>query len=51
MRNLKTVHMGATRVTREGIARLQAARPDLSIELDVDEAVEQQVKRMRGEGQ
>jgi hypothetical protein len=48
MRSLKAVKLGATRVTKEGIATLGLARPNLKIELDVDPAVEQEVKLNRG---
>jgi Leucine rich repeat/Leucine Rich repeat len=48
MRNLERVDLGATRVTDEGLAQLRLARPDLTIELDVDPAVEQAVKATRG---
>jgi hypothetical protein len=41
------VNLGATHVTKEGLARLQMARPDLTIELDVEPAVEQGVKLRR----
>jgi Leucine Rich repeat len=48
MKNLKAVYLGATRVTKEGIAELQMARPDLTIDLDVEPAVEEGVKLRRG---
>ena len=48
MRNLEGVDLGATRVTNEGLAQLRLARPDLTIELDVDPAVEQALKATRG---
>ena len=48
MKNLERVDLGATRVTKEGIAQLRLARPDLSIELETEPAVEQGVKLMRG---
>ena len=49
MKNLKTVNLGASRVSIEGIEHLRMARPDLTIELEVEETVEQEVKRLRGE--
>ena len=48
MRNLERVDLGATRVTKEGIAQLRLARPDLSIELETEPAVEQAVRAIRG---
>ena len=48
MKNLDRVHLGATRVTKEGIAQLRLVRPDLSIEFDIEPAVEQGVKLIRG---
>jgi len=48
MKNLKAVDLGATRVTNDGLVKLQMARPDLTIELDVELAVEEAVKLRRG---
>jgi Leucine Rich repeat len=48
MKNLKVVNLGATHVSKEGLARLQMVRPDLTIELDVEPAVEQGVTLRRG---
>jgi hypothetical protein len=48
MKNLKVVNLGATHVSKEGLARLQMVRPDLTIELDVEPAVEQGVNLRRG---
>jgi hypothetical protein len=48
MKSLKTVNLGATRVTSAGVAKLQQARPDLTIELDIDPAVEHEVTLRRG---
>jgi hypothetical protein len=48
MKNLKVVNLGATHVTKQGLAKLQMARPDLTIELDVEPAVEEGVKMRRG---
>jgi Leucine Rich repeat len=51
MKSLKTVNLGATRVTKAGIAQLMLARPDLTIATDVDPAVAEGVKMLRGETQ
>jgi hypothetical protein len=51
MKNLKSVYLGATRVTKGGLAKLQMARPDLKIEIDIEPAVEQGVKLLRGVSQ
>jgi Leucine Rich repeat len=48
MKNLERVDLGATRVTKEGLAQLRLARPNLTIELEVDPEVEQRVKASRG---
>jgi Leucine Rich repeat len=48
MRSLERVNLGATRVTNEGIAQLRMARPDLSIDFEVDPAVEEAVRQVRG---
>jgi hypothetical protein len=51
MKNLKEVHLGGTRVTNEGITKLQMARPDLTIDIDVEPTIEQGIKLRRGETQ
>jgi Leucine Rich repeat len=48
MKSLDRVNLGATRVTKEGIGQLRLARPDLSIEFEIDPAVDEGVKRVRG---
>jgi Leucine Rich repeat len=48
MKNLERVDLGATRVTEEGLTQLRMARPNLTIVLDVEPAVEQGVKASRG---
>jgi hypothetical protein len=51
MKNLKEVHLGGTRVTTAGITKLQMARPDLTIEIDVEPAIEEGLKLRRGQSQ
>jgi hypothetical protein len=47
MKNLKEVHLGGTRVTSAGLTELQMARPDLTIEFDVEPTIEEGLKLRR----
>ena len=49
MESLRVVNLAATRVTAEGIVKLQETRPDLTISMDTASEIEQVVKQRRGE--
>ncbi len=51
MKNLKEIHLGGTGVTAPGLTELQMARPDLTIEIDVEPAIEEGLKLRRGQSQ
>jgi hypothetical protein len=51
MKSLQVVNLAATRVTDEGVAKLQKARPDLTISMETAPEIEQAVKQRRGETQ
>jgi hypothetical protein len=49
MKSLQVVNLAATRVTAEGVAKLQEARPDLTISMETVPEIDQAVKERRGE--
>jgi hypothetical protein len=49
MKNLKQVHLGGTKVTSTGLNELRLARPDLTIDVAIDPAIEQGLKLRRGQ--
>jgi hypothetical protein len=49
MKSLQVVNLAATRVTAEGIAKLQEARPDLTISMETAPEIEETVKERREE--
>ena len=51
MESLRVVNLAATRVTAEGVAKLQKARPDLMVRMEAAPEIEQGVKQRRAETQ